>query len=223
MNELGEILSSIKQTIREREETFEALPEEEKKRIFDEQKKQEEMEKTEQRERQLEEWKRRGITRRYFEAEWDNWITDMPEKEKALKNAKTAWNTNLFFSGGNGTGKTHLAMCLAKEGGIYRRLPDIFREVRLDFESEEKIIEYYGKCDLLIIDEVGRQKFSDFEVNLFFEIIDRRWNNVLPTTVITNLTAREFAEFYSKAILDRLRPTEINFNWESARGQSITA
>jgi DNA replication protein DnaC len=177
------------------------------------------MELAKQREEQLEKWKRRGITKRYFEAEWDNWIADTPEKEKALRNAKDAWNTNLFFSGNNGTGKTHLAMCLTKDGAIYRRLPDIFREVRESFESEGETIKYYGECKLLVIDEIGRQKFSDFELNLFFEIIDRRWNNILPTTIITNLTADEFSELYGKAIIDRLRPVEVSFNWESMRGK----
>jgi DNA replication protein DnaC len=171
-----------------------------------------------QRNEQLEKWKRRGITERYFGAEWDNWIADTPEKEKALRNAKDAWNTNLFFSGNNGTGKTHLAMCLAKDGAIYRRLPDIFREVREDLESEGETIKYYGECKLLVIDEIGRQKFSDFELNPFFEIIDRRWNNILPATIITNLTVHEFSELYSTAILDRLRPVEVSFNWESMRG-----
>jgi DNA replication protein DnaC len=179
----------------------------------------EKKEKDIQRKIQTDGWERRGITKRYFNAEWDNWIADTPEKIKAFKNAKTAWKNNLFFTGGNGTGKTHLAMCLAKDGATYRRLPDIFREVRMDFKSEEEIIEYYGESDLLVIDEIGRQKFSDFELNLFFEIIDRRWNNMLPTTIITNLTVYEFGEYYSLAILDRLRPVVINFDWESMRGK----
>jgi DNA replication protein DnaC len=201
---------------------WEALSEQERQAVLNERerlaKEREARERAEQRERQIESWKRRGVTRRYFEAEWDNWIADTPEKEKALRNAKTAWNKNLFFSGNNGAGKTHLAMCLAKDGAIYRRLPDIFREVRLDLEGERKTVEYYGECKLLVIDEIGRQKFSNFELNLFFEIIDRRWNNMLFTTIITNLTAHEFAKLYSAAILDRLRPIEVSFTWESMRG-----
>lgn len=226
---MGETMSGFFEQLKKQQEEreaqekaeWEALSEDERQTIIAEREQRirehEARELAKQREEQLEKWKRRGITKRYFEAEWDNWIADTPEKEKALRNAKDAWNTNLFFSGNNGTGKTHLAMCLAKDGAIYRRLPDIFREVRQDFESERETIEYYGECKLLVIDEIGRQKFSDFELNLFFEIIDRRWNNILPTTIITNLTVREFSELYSVAILDRLRPVEVSFNWESMR------
>jgi DNA replication protein DnaC len=226
----GEAVSGFFEELKRRQEEreaqekaeWEALSEAERQAIIAEREQRmrenEARELAKQREEQLEKWKRRGITKRYFEAEWDNWIADTPEKEKALRNAKDAWNTNLFFSGNNGTGKTHLAMCLAKDGAIYRRLPDIFREVRQDFESEVETIEYYGGCKLLVIDEIGRQKFSDFELNLFFEIIDRRWNNILPTTIITNLSVVEFSELYSAAILDRLRPVEVNFNWDSMRG-----
>ena len=209
---------------------WEALSDEEKQRILDDRERQEKEREAEeqrlQREAQLLKWKRQGITKRYFDAEWDNWVADTPEKEKAFKVAKTAWETNLCFTGNNGTGKTHLAMCLTKDGATYRRLPDIFREVREGYnktetENESAILDYYGDRKLLIIDEIGRQKFSPFELNLFFEIIDRRWNNVLPTTIITNLAAEEFSELYGQAILDRLRPVEVRFTWESMRGEKL--
>ncbi|MCL1927575.1 MAG: ATP-binding protein [Treponema sp.] len=167
---------------------------------------------------ELKEWKYRGVTPKYYESTWENWIADTPDKKSALSAAKQAWDKNLFFTGKNGTGKTHLAMCLAKDGATYRRLSDIFREVRTDFQRETETLDFYGNRKLLIIDEIGRQKFSDFENNLFFDIIDRRWNNVLNTTIITNLSTQEFTEIYSTAVIDRLRPVVVRFEWESQRG-----
>jgi DNA replication protein DnaC len=151
---------------------------------------------------------------------WENWIQDTEEKQKAFTTVKQAWKTNLFLCGKSGTGKTHLAMCLAKDGAIYRRLPDIFREARPSFDNlitEQEFLNHYGSVKLLVIDEIGRQKYSPFEINLFFEIIDKRWNNILPTTLVTNLTEKEFSQEYGTAIVDRLRPTIVRFNWESRR------
>jgi DNA replication protein DnaC len=70
---------------------------------------------------------------------------------------------------------------------------------------------------LLVLDETGRQKGTDFERNLLFEIIDKRWNNMLPTTIIGNIGKREFADLYGQATIDRLRPETVELNWDSKR------
>jgi DNA replication protein DnaC len=205
----------MKKRAREQQEEWDALPDEEKNRILGERQRKEEAEK---REALIASYKSKGITPRFYDVSWENWISDTDDKLKAFNTVKDeAWKTNLFLCGKSGTGKTHLAMCLTKDGAKYRRLPDVFREVRTDFDSEQNIIDRYGTVKLLIIDEVGRQKFSDFEKNLFFEIIDKRWNNVLPTTLITNLDEKEFFAEYGTAILDRLRPVIVRFQWESRR------
>jgi DNA replication protein DnaC len=210
-----DLIAEFEKHTREKQKEWEALPEEEKKRIFDEQRRQEE---TEKREALIASYHSKGIPPRFYDVSWDKWISDTDDKLKTFHTVKDrAWKTNLFLCGKSGTGKTHLAMCLTKDGATYKRLPDIFREVRLNFDGEQEIINRYGSAKLLIIDEVGRQKFSSFEHNLFFEIIDKRWNNVLPTTLVTNQSKKEFFAEYGTSIIDRLRPVIVNFNWESYR------
>jgi DNA replication protein DnaC len=213
-NTIKELMESITERHREEQEKWDALPEEEKQRILEDQRRKEEADK---REALIVSYKAKGITPRYYDVEWENWVADTPAKKKAIETIRKAWDTNLFLCGKSGTGKTHLAVCLAKEGATYRRLPDIFREVRLDLNSEQDVIDHYGSVKLLVIDEVGRQKYSPFEMNLFFEIIDKRWNNILPTTLITNLDEKEFSSEYGTAIVDRLRPIKVPFTWESRR------
>jgi DNA replication protein DnaC len=212
---LKDLRATFEKKIREEQEKWDALPEDEKQRILDEEHKKEE---EKRREELMASYRSMGITPMFYDATWDNWVADTEEKVKAFHAVKdNAWKTNLFLCGKSGTGKTHLAMCLTKDGMKFRRLPDIFREVRTNLNSEQEIIDDYGTVKFLIIDEVGRQKFSDFEKNLFFEIIDKRWNNLLPTTLITNLNEKEFLQEYGTAILDRLRPVIVRFSWESRR------
>ncbi|MDR1325288.1 MAG: ATP-binding protein [Treponema sp.] len=198
---------------------WEAKPESEKRLILEKRRQAQEAEK--QREL-IDFYKAKGIPERFWESTWDNWTADSPAKKHALITVKTtAWNTNLFLYGRNGTGKTHLAMCLVKAGATYRRLSDIFREVREKRDSERTIINRYGSVKLLIVDEAGRPRLPPFEmmklINLFFDIIDKRWNNMLPTTLITNLATGEFSAEYGAATLDRLRPVPVHFDWESYR------
>lgn len=214
---LKEIMNSIDERMQQEQAEWEALPEEEKQRIKDEQYRKEEQEK---RQALIELYDRKGITPKFYDEYWDTWNADTEDKHKAFNTVKEkAWYTNLFLCGKSGTGKTHLAMCLTKDGATYKRLPDIFREVRMKFETEQEVIDYYGKASFLILDEIGRQKFTPFEKDLFFEIIDKRWNYEKPTMLITNQEEAEFVKEYGTAIVDRLRPTIVRFNWESCREQ----
>jgi DNA replication protein DnaC len=212
---MGKFMADMEERRRNEEAEWEALPAEEKARILAERKAKAEAEALK---RKIEHYNAIGITNRYYNATWENWIADTKEKKDAIDAVRNnAWTTNLFLYGNNGTGKTHLAMCLTKEGAVYGRLSDICRRIRHNFDDEEAILNSLGKCKLLIIDEIGRQKASDFEYNTLFEIIDRRWDNVLPTTLITNFSLKEFSERYGTAVLDRLHAYRVQFTWESYR------
>jgi DNA replication protein DnaC len=208
-------MADFEKHAKEEQERWEAMPEGEKQRILEEQRQREEAEKHEA---LIASYQSKGIPPMFYDASWENWSSDTENKAKVFHTVKkNAWKTNLFLCGSSGTGKTHLAMCLVKEGAVYKKLLQIFREVKADFSAEQSIVDFYGSVKLLIIDEVGRQGFTPFEKTLFWDIIDTRWNNLLPTTLITNLDTKEFTAEYGTAIVDRLRPIIVRFNWESRR------
>jgi DNA replication protein DnaC len=245
-NALGPIMSrfveagvKLEKEEAERKAAWDALPEDEKNRIITlrEREKQkiemmlaakrermqaerERMLAEMERDRMIREWRNRGITPQFYDASWENWKAETPEQKKVLEKVRQAWKKNLFLIGGNGTGKTHLAMCLAKDGATYCLTPELFRTVRENQNIEQEMIDEYGTCELLVLDEAGRQKGTDFERNLLFEIIDQRWNNRLPTTIIGNIDKKEFADLYGLAVLDRLRPETVEFTWGSMRAFS---
>jgi DNA replication protein DnaC len=208
-------MATFEKHAKEEQERWNAMPEEEKQRILNEQRRKEEAEKQAA---LIAFYRNKGIPPMFYNASWDNWISDTDDKLFALNTMKNkAWKTNLFLCGKSGTGKTHLAMCLVKEGAVYKKLLQIFREVKADFGAEQSIVDFYGSVKLLILDEVGRQGFTPFEKTLFWDIIDTRWNNLLPTTLRTNLDRKEFTAEYGTSIADRLRPITVRFTWESRR------
>ena len=164
-------------------------------------------------------WAKKGIPPIHYGSTWDNWIADTPAKREALRIVRDgAWRTNLFLTGGNGTGKTHLAMCLAKDGATYRKLRDIGLEVKEDHSQRGAVVRRYGACGLLILDEIcARDKATDFERELFFEIVDMRWGRERPTTLITNQDRKGFCLEFGNGVYDRLRFLPVFFGWESHR------
>jgi len=164
-------------------------------------------------------WAAMGIPPIHYGSTWDNWIANTPEKKRAFDTVRgRAWKTNLFLTGKNGTGKSHLAACLAKDGATYHSLADIAGEVKADWGEERAIVRRYGKSRLLILDEIcPRDEPTPFERDLLFEIVDARWGNMLPTMLITNQTVTEFVRIFGMGIADRLRAEAVIFDWESHR------
>ena len=78
-----------------------------------------------------------------------------------------------------------------------------------------------SKVGLLIIDEIGIQFGSDTEKLLISEIIDNRYQNLLPTVLISNLDLAGIKSCIGERSYDRLREDGgkvVAFNWDSHRG-----
>lgn len=147
----------------------------------------------------------------------------------------------LIMSGGTGSGKTHLSTAIANQvllsgySATFTNVREIVSKVRAtwrkDFgKTEEDVVAAYGRVDLLIIDEVGVQFDSDAERLVMFDVINRRYQDVKPTIVISNLpmdaeNAPSIRSTLGDRVIDRLRENGgklITFSWGSYRSSTVT-
>ena len=162
------------------------------------------------------------IPKRYRNATFDSFETgDNPDKRKVLKTIREqVMSRNMLWHGACGTGKTHLTYaCVKAFKAKYRNLSGIYQEIKADWDGEPYLIRELVNAPLLILDEIDKTSGSAWERNTLFKIIDGRYNDVKPTTLITN--DRGIQEFLGEAILDRLRPLMVHFNWTSHRGREV--
>lgn len=139
--------------------------------------------------------------------------------------------TSLIFTGNPGTGKTHLAVGIARKvmeqsgTAMYTRVIEIAQSVKETYSgngrTERQVIRSFSDPDLLIIDEVGRQYGTDAEKMYLFEVINARYEECKPTILISNLNINQLKEYIDPAAMDRLREgggRMIAFDWDSSRG-----
>lgn len=122
--------------------------------------------------------------------------------EKLLKGIE---KKGLILVGNNGVGKTHLACSIANkliENGIpviYGTLINLLAELRNSYDtdndiSEMEIIKLYENVDLLIIDDLGKEKPSEWGLEKLFTIINSRYENNLPVIITTNYNQNSLVE-----------------------------
>lgn len=134
--------------------------------------------------------------------------------EKQLKTAEAFADGNakegvgLIISGSVGTGKTHLAAGIVNRL-IERGIPTMFVtaielfELLRDFEQVERL-KRVKKVAVLVIDDLGKEKITDWNREKLFEIINSRYEDYLPVVITTNCTSQELLGNVGDAVYSRL-------------------
>ena len=123
---------------------------------------------------------------------------------------------NILFLGNSGVGKTHLSVSIGvaaakrRNSTYFISCHDLLLNLkRAHLENRiESRLKHYAKYKLLIIDEIGYLPISKEEANMFFQLINKRYEK--SSTIIT--TNKEFSKWHeifgditiANAILDRL-------------------
>jgi DNA replication protein DnaC len=81
-------------------------------------------------------------------------------------------------------------------------LRDSFREKAE--RSEREIIEHYSNVQLLVLDDLGAEKTSDFALQSLYIIIDKRYSEMRHTIITSNLSVDEIAGKVGDRIASRI-------------------
>jgi DNA replication protein DnaC len=189
---------------------------------------------------------RSSIPRRFKTRRFDNYTVENDGQAKALSICRSyaeSWakvsaaGTGLIFSGRAGAGKTHLACSIAHEvieqgGNVqFATVAEVMRQIKSAFAkdsdtTEQKQIDHFSSIQLLILDEVGMDYGTDFNKALIFEILNNRYENMLPTILLTNLDAPALVDYMGERLVDRMREgggRMVSFTWDSYRAKASKA
>ena len=146
-----------------------------------------------------------------------------------------ARSSGLLLWGNVGTGKSFFAGCIANallEKGVPVLMTNFSRILNtltgMHFEDRNQFINSLNRYSLLIIDDLGIERNSDFALEQVFNVIDSRYRSKKPLIITTNFTLSELnnaADIAHKRIYDRIleRCIPVRINNRNIRQDNATA
>lgn len=107
-------------------------------------------------------------------------------------------DTGLLFLGPSGTGKTHLAIAILNavtrskgRPGLYVDFSDLLMKIQSTFksdatESKVDVLSPFAEVELLVLDELGATKPSDFARDMLYALLNTRYNRKRITIATSN-------------------------------------
>ena len=148
------------------------------------------------------------IPPRYEECSLANFEPGTPSLRAALSKAMTYCNgfphlgtdegLGLLFTGDNGVGKTHLAVAVLRElvtgkgaRGRFWDFHELIREIKNSYNPETRttelqVLEPVVDTDLLLLDDLGAWKMTDWMIDTLFYILNTRYMAKRATLITTN-------------------------------------
>lgn len=146
----------------------------------------------------------------YLKQKTFNNFTVNSDNQEAFAEAKRVANDytgkGLLLMGGTGTGKTHLAGAILNKRlndcmeAIFCTVPELLADIKHTFGNQQltsELIELVKNTDLLILDDLGAEKTTEWVAEQLFVIINARLLNAKQTVITTNFIS-------NKDLIDKL-------------------
>ena len=97
---------------------------------------------------------------------------------------------------------------------VFQSVPELLQRIRSTFNSDNKenetqIMRALLECDLLILDDIGAEKTTEWVEEKLFNVIDGRYRKELPTLYTSNLQPKELQTQVGKRSYDRMVETSL--------------
>ena len=139
------------------------------------------------------------------------WVTNFIKEYDFGKNIK-----GLYLHGNFGCVKTYiLSACFneMKKRGFKTKiiyLPDLLRTIKGDFEAMNDIMDELCNVDILLIDDIGAEKVTDWgRDEILGTILQSRMNEHKTTFFTSNFTIKELEEHLSNKGVDKVKANRI--------------
>ncbi len=97
---------------------------------------------------------------------------------------------------------------ITKPNATFVNFSDLMLEVKASFDSkeitEQEVIKKYCEYTVVVIDDIGAEKSSDYTQAVIYSIINRRYEDMKPTIITTNLSSGDITGSYGSRILSRV-------------------
>jgi DNA replication protein DnaC len=138
----------------------------------------------------------------------------------------------LLLYGTVGTGKSYYSACicnaLVEEGYdvLMTNFSRLTNAIQGTFDGKNEYIDSLQRYALLVIDDLGAERSTEYMQQMVFDIVDSRYRSGMPFIITTNLSAEEikkpqeigYARIYDR-ILERCFPIAVT--GESRRKQEV--
>lgn len=126
---------------------------------------------------------------------------------------------NLYLFGQYGTGKTGIAVSILKarmergQPGVYYTLPELLERVRRTFDrprgdasdDTETLLRKLQDIDLLVLDDIGVERPTEWVLEKLFQILDGRMRNMRETVYTSNLNFDRMKAHLGERVMERVK------------------
>ncbi len=159
-----------------------------------------------------------GVGKRHASCTLENFNGSDQVKHQIFNWSKGTENL-LIQNSMSGNGKTHLGVAAMKlfafRGGFggkpsvtFTVFSELMEDIRSTFDDNTvktiDIVNLFKESDVLVIDDIGAEKVTDHVLSTLYSILNRRYEDMKPTIITTNLSEEDVVAAYGSRMLSRL-------------------